>query len=608
MAFRIENLQRWWVLLLWFLALPCAWAADEVSVTARLSADSVNVGERVVLELTVQGSGRAGEPPTVAVDGVDVRYFGSQKRFESRNFSVSQSVIYQYALVPVKPGAFTIPAITVYVDGKPYASRPLTLVAGGNGGQTGGDGAAGKLAFAEWVLPKTEAYVGESVPAELRLYVASEIRWGLQQYPVVEGDGFTVQKLPEEPGRKTVTRDGRRYDLLVFETSITPVKTGEITLEPTEFSVIAEIRQPRNRSRSNDFFDDPFFDNFFSTARREQIAIHTDALTLKVNPLPEEGKPAGFSGAIGQFTFETEASPLKLRAGDPVTLRAKVSGIGNFERMGPPRVADEPGWRSYPPSSRFEKSDEAGHSGTKTFEMALIPEAGKEKLPGVEFSYFDPSKAKYVTLHGKPITVAVEGTLVPSPTPALANAPSPSPSAAQPAPAGGDELLFIRTDAGTRRSAFGPAWRQPLFWWSQLLPLAALTGFAFWKVRRYRMSDSRARRVAALQRLRCDAERVVNHRATPAGEFYDAAVRRFQIEAALAPALLAAAREPETLDVEAVCRVHPLDEETAAELRQLFAAHDRLRYAGGGAGEGQPVTPEERARVETLFQRFVRHV
>lgn len=611
MALRIENLQRWLLVLLWLVVSPLAWAADDVSVTARLSADSVNVGERVVLELTVTGSGRAGEPPTVAIDGVDVRYAGSQKRFESRNFSVTHSVTYQYVLVPIKAGAFTVPAITVYVDGKSYATRPLTLVAGA-GGESEPGAAAGKLAFAEWVLPKTQAYIGETVPAELRLYVAAEIRWGLQQFPSVQGDGFTIQKLPQEPARKTVTRDGRRYDLLVFETSVTPVKAGKITIEPTEFSLIAEVRQPRNRSRAPDFFDDHFFDDFFSNTRREQIALQTDALTLEIKPLPEEGKPAGFGGAIGQFTFETEATPLRLRAGDPVTLKAKVSGVGNFERMGPPTVADEPGWRSYPPSSKFEKTDEAGLAGTKTFEMALIPEAGKEKLPEVTFSYFDPSKAKYVTLKGGAIAVAVEGSTAPAPTPAIAAVPSTSPGAKgattpSAGDAAGDELLFIRTDAGNWRGHFIAAWRQPVFWWAQLLPLAALVGLTLWKVREHRLSDSRARRVAALQRLRSEAAGVVKDPGTGAAEFYNAAVHLFQIEAALAPAALAATREPETLDVEAVCHTYPLEEEIAAGIRQLFASHDRLRYAGRGGDGRDPVPTEQRAQVVELFQRFQHH-
>src|SRR5690606_12999452 len=159
---------------------------------------------------------------------------------------------------------------------------------------------------------------------------------------------------------------------------------------------------------------------------------------------------------VGQFTFETKASPLTVRVGDPVTVTADVAGFGSFDRMGPPVVEETPGWKAYPPSSRFASDDEASISGTKTLEMAGIPDRPQTALPKIEFSYFDPTSEQYVTLSGEPIAVKVEGSALPTPTPALAASGAPAVAPETPKV---NDIQFIRLDSGAWGRSFEPLWK-----------------------------------------------------------------------------------------------------------------------------------------------------
>ncbi len=602
--------------------------AETVSASALLSSATASVGEPVKLELTITGATQSDSPPEVRVEGLSIQYNGQSSRYEMNNFSVTSSVTHTYTVLPQREGTFTIPALRVAVGGKTVATKPLTLVvsrqnpsaanAPAQGGQQGQQdqgsqdpqGKGGRMAFAEWVLPKTTAYVGETLPAELRLYLAANVRWSLQQLPTVAGDGFIVQNLPQKPQESNVTKEGQPYHMVVFKTALSPVKVGKLTLPATEIDAVAQVprkRQTRPRVQGfPDMFNDPFFDDAFGAVQQE-VKVETDPVDMEVKPLPSVGKPKSFSGGVGQFTLQTKASPLQVHAGDPITVTAEVSGMGSFDRMGPPAIADEPGWRAYPPSAKFKADDQVGLSGTKTFETAIIPDGPKDALPAIEFSYFDPSREKYVTLTGERIPVSVQGSATASPTPeAAATASGPAPTAASHSPAATpapkvNDIFFIRTDGSRWGVTFQPEWRTRRFWLAQLAPLAALLAWGGWQARRTRLGNLRARRLAALRQAKAEAARVLRQGDATPQAFYDAAVQVFQLEAALG---LAAERVPGTLDAEAVCAARPLDAETALAIRDLFAAHDRARYAGAGGGGSEGIAPERRERVLEILEKF----
>lgn len=618
----ISLRSSWMVCLVGFatLLLWCGVArAEALSAAATLSSDTVAMGEEVELQVTVEGSQKA-EAPEVRVEGLDIRYVGPFQQIQMNNFEVTRSVRHTYSVVPRKEGVFTIPALTVNVGGKKLSTQPLKLavsntagsVSSGGVAQGGGSAqsaaGAGKFAFAEWILPKTSLYVGEAVPLELRLYVDQKIRCELQPMAAISADGFSIQKM-DKPQQRVITKDGREIAEVIFKTAITPVKSGSLTLPAAELNLVAYLpvnrpRAPRMPQGFNSLFDDPVFNSAFNAP--QQVVVRAEPVELAVKPLPATGRPHDFSGAVGQFTMETKAAPSRVHAGDPVTLTSVIKGIGSFDRMNAPTVAETPGWRAYPPSGKFKAEDAAGISGEKTFEMALIPETPQTELPPVTFSFFNPSSERYETLAGERIALTVEGPVAASTTPGTA-APASAVAAAAATPAAApqptsSDIQYLRLDPGARTSGFEPVWRSRPFWLAQALAFAGLLGLGGWQWRQARNQDGALWRAAALRREKAQALEVLRRESTPLPEFYDAAIRLFQLETALGR--VAASIDPATVDAEAACASRPLDCETMEGVRRIFAAHDELRYAGTASGGGGTVYPDQRARVLQIFEQF----
>ena len=585
--------------------------AEEASVSASLSSNTTALDEPVTLEITVQGSHKS-TPPQVRVDGLSIQYNGESTQIQMNNFDVTRSVKYSYTILPQKEGTFLIPTLSVDTGGKKLSTQPLKLTVSSQAGSGQADAGKrdGKLAFAEWVLPKTTAYVGEAIPVELRLYIATQIRWDMHQMPSLGGEGFTVAKTPK-PAINKVTKDGREYDLAVFKTAITPVKAGKLTLPATDINTIMVLPQKRAQrpqlpSGIPDLFNDPFFNGNFAT--QQQVVVRPDPAELEIKPLPAEGKPKDFSGAIGQFTLDAKAAPLQVKAGDPVTITVAVKGVGSFDRMNAPTIADEPGWRVYPPSGKFQADDEVGISGIKTFEIAAIPETVQTELPRVTFSFFNPSTEKYETLAGERLALTVTNVPMASPTPPPAPAlPAATPSAAAPAVTAASkpgDIEYLRVDPGVWGVGFDPVWRTRDFWVIQLIPLSALVALCGWQLRCARRNNGMARRAATLRQAKAGVFRVLRQEKTSQADFYVAAIRAIQLETALGQ--LTEGIEPGAVDAEAACASRPLDCETAEGIRRVFAAHDALRYAGIGTGgsPGDSLHPDQRERVLQILQQF----
>lgn len=597
------GLSRWLLVLVLLVAgASTGWAkGDDLVVTAKVSREATTVGEPVQFEIHVDGTRRPSRPPKIQVEGLDIRYIGPQSRTEVRNFKVSLSVTYFYQVVPQRAGQFTIPPLTFQQDNQDVRTQAVGLrVEEGRGGGQAQKGGALRIAFAEITLAKKSAYIGETLPVELRLFVDTAIRWQPESMPNLEGEGFTKTKMPE-PRQERVNRDGREYDVLVFSTAITPSRAGKIQVGPSDIIFHASIpRAQRNRPASP--FDDDFFQDFFNnpfggTSRTEQRKATADPVELDVRPLPAEGKPASYSGAVGSFAMTAEGSPNRVQIGDPITMRIHVVGRGNFDRVNAPVLTDPQGWRTYPPSSDFRSEDEVSYRGTKSFEMAVIAETRKTHMPQFEFSYFDPEAEKYVVLHSEPAALTVQGEPKPS-------APAPAPSAAPPTPratpaeeqpeAPATDILGLRYDAQPV-STFTPLYRRPVFWWAQLPPAAALLLLLASRLRS--RPSAAAARAAALRREK-SALRSRLEREPSAADFFDAAVRAIQLEIALQTGQL-----PDAVDASTACRSRQLSDETAASVEQIFSARAAMRYAGVGV-ENERLSEAERSRVLSTLRTF----
>src|SRR6266404_2953570 len=350
--------------------------ANSPSVTAVLSNSESAVGQTVQLQIKVTGDRAAEAPENIVIDGLEINRTGTEQHVEMNNFNVSSSVIYNYTILPLKSGTFKIPPQAVRIGksslhtpeltlnvtdspGRSFSSRPNRNLPAGN---------TNKLVFAELIVPKKIAFVGEMVPVEIRLGFDPRAHPKLVDGPEITGQGFTAQKL-QQSQENLETLNGRSYDVVTFKTAVAAARAGKFEIGPVKAK--AQLSLPRtqstSRSRSRapfDLFnlDDPFFADPFGQSERRELDVESEPATFEVKPLPANAPPS-FSGAVGNFTMTTDAKPKNVQAGDPIIVTSTISGRGNFDRVNAPAFEDERGWHKYPPSSKFKQDDDVGISG-----------------------------------------------------------------------------------------------------------------------------------------------------------------------------------------------------------------------------------------------------
>lgn len=599
--------------------------ADSPSVTAVLNSSEAALGETVRLEIRVTGVRSADAPEEIMVDGLEIRRTGTSQRIEMNNLNLTSSVVYDYTVMPLRAGRFTIPPQTIRVGNNPLRTPALTLNVADSSGRSSGArpgrdtqaAGANNLVFAELIVPSKTAYVGEIIPVQIRMGFDPRVRPRLVEPPEITGQGFTAQKL-QQSAENTETISGRIYEVVTYKTAIAAARAGKFEIGPVKAKaqVVIPRRQsaPRTRGRSpfdlfdqDDPFSDPFFSNPFSQfGERREVEIKSEPVALEVKPLPPNAPPS-FSGAIGNFTMATEAKPKTVQVGDPITVTNTISGRGNFDRVNAPVIEDERGWHKYPPSSKFKQDDEVGLSGTKTFEMVLSPNEKKQGLPLLAFSYFDPVKEQYVTLHSDPIPINVEGGAAVasgaggappgSATPATAaRAASPVPNANKP-----QDILYQLTERSQTAASFAPIYTRNVFWAAQVFPFLALIGFAGWKIRRARINNREAQRIAALQHEATDLMHKLHRNDVPPREYYAEASRVVRVKAALASGNRRI--DPNLVDVETAADTFKLNSDSRDRLRRLFEQSDEWQYSGAHNGPGR-VSPESQREVLELIQNL----
>ncbi|HMF46295.1 MAG TPA: BatD family protein [Candidatus Udaeobacter sp.] len=600
--------------------------ADSPSVTAVLSNSEATVGETVELQIKVTGPGDARPPEEISIDGLEIHSTGTSRQFEIHNFSTSSSVTYNYTILPLRAGRFTIPPQTVLAGGKILRTPELALnVADVPGQQTTtrpGRSAQGTqsqstnardMVFAELIVPKKTAYVGEIVPVQIRMGFDARVHPRLTEPPDITGQGFTSQKL-QQSSQNLETINGRPFEVVTFKTAIAAARAGKFEIGPLQAKAQVVVPRRRNAPRSRSPFDlfdldDPFSDPFFSNpfaqfGERRDVQITSEPVSLEVKPLPPNAPPS-FSGAIGSFTMATDAKPKSVQVGDPITVTTTISGRGNFDRVNAPLLEDDRGWHKYPPSSKFKQDDEVGISGTKTFEMVVSPNENKQSLPVLAFSYFDPVKEQYVTLHSEQTTITVQGGAV---APAVAARP-PS-SAAATASRGRaavsnsnkpQDILYQLTEPSRTVASFEPLYTRRGFWVAQSLPLAALFVFAGWKIRRARLDDREARRIGALQHEATELMNKLRRDDASPREYYAEASRVVRLKAALASRNRAV--DPNAVDAETASETFKLDTDSRDQLRRLFEKNDEWQYSGT---HNSPlgISPENRRDVLELIENL----
>ena len=261
---------------------PVAGAAAPPSVSAALSRAVSCIGDPVELAIKIRNSRHLGNPPDIAVDGLQINYASQNAttsvHIENGNYVSESTISLLYQVIPQRNGSFTIPAVDVEADGQSYHTAPVLLTVQ-PGSATDNQASAEKIAFAEIVPASPKAKVGEPLSVQIRLGVVSNVRWQPKDMPVFLPEGFICGKMAEPKMTDEIVRNGADYDLLTFKASLTPLQSGHFKLGPVTLHIIAQVP---SRAKKPFLFDDIFNDTFFTATRN--LTIEAPAVTIDVQP------------------------------------------------------------------------------------------------------------------------------------------------------------------------------------------------------------------------------------------------------------------------------------------------------------------------------------
>lgn len=388
------------VLFLFLLSSFDANAADNVRLIARVNRDKIGISEVLQYTLSVQGaSGRIEMPTAPPFEGFDIITTQRQQSTQIINgrFSSSLDIIYQ--LLPKKTGKFEIPPGSFNFNGKEYKSNSVTVeVIQGEkkpqqqapqkmtptlNPQSRDQGISENLFFKASVN-KTNVVVNEPILLTYGFYRRLDVYNGSISFPTYSG--FWVEDLDSEPELRETVVDGKTYLVQEWKKVLFPATTGEF-----------EIGEAKLQLQTSPF--------------QSPYQIKTNVLKINVSAFPEEGKPAGFSGAVGRFKLESEIDKKETDVNEPVTMKIKISGPGNVNSFDDITMSFPPDIDVYESTSNSKtyKAETYVH-GDRTFEYTILARApGQYEIPAFEFFYYDYKDGKYKSLKTDPVSLKVNG-------------------------------------------------------------------------------------------------------------------------------------------------------------------------------------------------------
>ena len=414
----------------WFLTVLVtifAWLVaiiQAVEIDAQLDRDSVAAGEGALLTLSISGK-LSEQPEIVPVENLIVRPQGQSRQIQIVNGRTTMIMSYTYVVGSEVPGDYVIPAVEIVIDGKKFSSEPLKLKvlnpgvaqppAGTVPEQQDQQGPAreeetreNRFGFLTVELSdsnRKHAYVGEIAPVRIRAWLPAGAQANLRSGIQPEGKGFTLHNVSDQPQQTEETKDGKRYTVVTWFGGISATKAGKL---PASLSVDATVAvrdtsAPKGkRRRMGGPFDDPFFDSAFDRMNtpmvQKDVTLKSDDQEIEVRALPLEGRPIGFTGAIGDFKFDSAEFPRDWKTGEPQNITVQLSGSGNFALMKVPALTPVDSWKTYQGKDQFNAGDQAAFSGSKTFQFSAVARKGGKQDAALEFSYFDPAAEVYKTI------------------------------------------------------------------------------------------------------------------------------------------------------------------------------------------------------------------
>lgn len=417
-------MRKYWCVLILLLTIITKTYADDVSFTIKAPSVTV-VGDNISLQYILTGGTSNEMSIPDNIEGFKILYGpGISKIYNSSNINgkvTSQSsVIYTYTLLAEKAGTFTLPKGSVRINGRAYATgtKQIKVLPPDKNSQSQQQGGSqprivnpnsrnakfdDKDAFFRIIFSKQKVYDQEAVLVTFRFYSVLDIRdVGNIQFPDFEGFIAEDVQLPYNRELSAEVYKGKNYYTIdVKKTLLFPQRSGKLTIPSGTLDIVFAVP-------SGQYMVTPGGGRVEVMTEVRRV-LNTPPTTIDVTPLPIDGKPIDFSGAVGTFTVNTSLSSQKVSANETVNLKLDIEGVGNIKLIKTPNIKFPESFEVYDPKVANDLIvTENGLSGTKTIEYPFIPRTpGEYTIPAITFSYFDINTKTYKTVTTSPHTIEV---------------------------------------------------------------------------------------------------------------------------------------------------------------------------------------------------------
>lgn len=465
------QLRHLWFMISFLFILGTASA--QVSFEAKVSKKRMGINERLRVDFVMNKNGDDFTPPNF--NGFQLVGGPNQSMsnvWDNGKRSFSKTIT--YFLTPQSKGTLTIGQATVKIDGEIYKTNPIkveiTTAVKKPNDPNNVDYIIDENIHLVAEVSKSKPYLNEAITVIYKLYFRSPINISdVRQIENPSFSDFWSHQIKIDPIRASLgTYKGEAYNEVVWRKVVLyPQKIGKLILEPLTLNLSVGV--PSNR---RDIFGSRIY-------QQAQKIVTAGKRTIDVKALPENGKPAGFTGAVGTFDFDVILNKDALKASESFQAKVKVSGKGNLKLFNLPELSTPNTLEVYDPEhSENVRTNLNGMQGSIEDVYTVVPKyQGKYPIPPISFSYFDPKTKQYKTLRSQDLIVNVfEG-----PTAALNEQNGPTTISKQQLLTNDGNFRFIRLNTDLKPINNKNFWLSSLFYALFLLPFILILLFVLLK-------------------------------------------------------------------------------------------------------------------------------
>ena len=397
-----------WITLIGCLLLcPAAQAElqDPVKVNVRITKPLVKLGAQTDVRITVQGTREAEILEIPEVDGLLMgRLLGPQTTeiMEAFGGRVQRrtTLEWSFAVRPSRAGEFTIPPIQLRIQGNvgTYPDQPITV-------RVIEDLEGADHCFLKVIDAPERVFEGQPFDLDLRFgtdLTSGEVDLYLPWWPNPRGvldvenstralpfrfrvNERTEAGVAELPGEE---RSGISFRVFQLSRRYIATRPGTLDYEAGTFQFSEVLRRA----------------TVFSSGRFKRYYAQSEPFEIEVLPVPEEGRPLEWTGAVGEMSAQRRVTRRDVDVGGTITLEVFWSGLGNLEFFDIPDLKRLDEFKDF----RVLGIEDKQYFDERRVSIDLVPTSAEiEEIPAVPLWVFNPEKEAYELIKTDPVPIRV---------------------------------------------------------------------------------------------------------------------------------------------------------------------------------------------------------